>query len=310
MLGKGLESLIPKKDSPPAAKEPRGENPYSPPAPPAARSTYSFDSSAELLKARSGRESIFHIEVEKIKPNPYQPRRDFNKEDLAELAQSIREFGIIQPLIVTKIDKETATGTEVEYQLVAGERRLMAAKLLGLPRVPAIVKQIDFQRAKLEVALVENLQRTDLNPIETARAYARLEEEFGLTQREIAARVGRSRETIANTLRLLNLPEPIQEALAAGRINESQARILLAAASPAEQNELFENFLSGRQGKGRRAAAAPPDPEADYYKRRLEERLGAPVEIKRHKGKGRVILKFYSEAEWQNILDKLLGNGE
>ncbi len=254
------------------------------------------------------RESIFHIEVEKIKPNPYQPRRNFNEEDLKELANSIREFGIIQPLVVTKLEKETAGGTEVEYQLVSGERRLMAARLIGLERVPAIVKNLDYHRAKLEMALVENLQRTDLNPIEAARAYARLQDEFNLTQREIASRIGKSRETVANTIRLLSLPSHIQEALACGKINESQARMILAVSEPLKQNELFQKFLgSSPLAKSRVFSSKPVDPEAQYWARRLEEWLGAPVEVKRKGGKGKMVVKFHSEAEWQNILDKLLG---
>ncbi|MBI4034043.1 MAG: ParB/RepB/Spo0J family partition protein [Candidatus Brennerbacteria bacterium] len=299
MLGKGLESLIPKKDNPPSDKGTDSQM---------ARLGPSFDSEGEPPRTKSDRESIFHIEVEKIKPNPYQPRRDFNKEDLAELAQSIREFGIIQPLVVTRVEKDAPGGTEVEYQLVAGERRLMAAKLIGLPRVPAIVKRFDFHQAKLEVALIENIQRADLNPIEAARAYARLQDEFGLTQREIAAKIGKSRETVANTVRFLSLPSPIQEALSGGRINESQARLILAA-EPSRQNELFEKFLSGRSVAKAKSeeAAKPADPEANYWAKRLEERFGAPVEIQRKEGKGKMIVKFHSEAEWQSILDKLIG---
>jgi ParB/RepB/Spo0J family partition protein len=289
MLGKGLESLIPKKNERPSSP-PDGTGGSPAPAasdhlqPRSAGSDLRSETKpvgapelphgreAELKKGfvrkerfSPGSESIFHIEVEKIKPNPYQPRRSFNREDLAELAQSIREFGIIQPLVVTKIEKETPSGTEVEYQLIAGERRLMAAKLIGLRAVPTIVKRFDFHQAKLEVALVENIQRSNLNPIEAARAYARLQDEFNLTQREIAAKIGKSRETVANTVRLLSLPSSAQEALSAGRINESQARVLLASSDPVKQNELFEKFLGGKTAsKIRNEIPRPVDPEAKY----------------------------------------------
>src|ERR1051325_3504330 len=190
--------------------------------------------------------AIYQIEIEKIKPNPFQPRRHFDEVSLQELAQSIREFGVIQPIVVSKIIKETERGTEVEYQLIAGERRLMASKLLGLERVPAIVKKVDEHRIKLELALIENVQRSDLNAIEEAKAYARLQDEFGLAQREIAARVGKSREVVANTLRLLNLPQNIQEAVRLGKINQSQARTLLGIENVEEQNRIFESLLTHR----------------------------------------------------------------
>jgi ParB/RepB/Spo0J family partition protein len=151
-------------------------------------------------------EAVFHIEVEKIKPNPQQPRRDFNQDAIKELAASIREFGILQPLVVTKVVKEVPTGTDVEYYLIAGERRLRAAKYLGLERVPAVIKNVDLEKERLELAIIENLQRENLNPVEMGRAFARLQDEFRLTQREIAARLGKSREAVANTMRLLDLP--------------------------------------------------------------------------------------------------------
>ncbi len=142
------------------------------------------------------------IEVEKIKPNPYQPRKHFDNESLKELAESIREYGILQPLIVSRVEKETEFGRAVEYQLIAGERRLRAAQLLGLERVPAIIRPSLEERQKLEAAIIENIQRSDLNPLETARGFAKLADEFGLPQREIADRIGKSRAYVANMLRL------------------------------------------------------------------------------------------------------------
>ncbi len=167
--------------------------------------THSFEKK-HTANAAPKQESIFHIEVEKIVPNPYQPRKVFNAEEIQELADSIKEFGVLQPISVSKVVKETSSGTRVEYQLVAGERRLKAAKLAGLPRVPAIIRKGDTPKMKLELALIENIQRSNLNPLESARGYARLQDEFNLTQKDIAARVGKSRETVANTMRLLNLP--------------------------------------------------------------------------------------------------------
>jgi ParB family chromosome partitioning protein len=256
-------------------------------------------------------EHIFQIEADKIKPNPYQPRHEFNDEGLEELAQSIREFGIIQPLVVSKLIKETEMGTDVEYQLIAGERRLRAAKLAGLERVPAIVRKVDANKEKLEMALIENLQRHNLNPIEAAKAYSRLQDEFGLTQKEIAVRVGKSREAVANTMRLLNLPFYLQEALIRNKLNESQARTLLGIQNMEEQRRVFENILS--KGLSVRAVrteaqkAEPADPELAYWQKRLEEGLGMPVKILKNGNKGRVAIEFYSDEEWHGVLEKLLG---
>jgi len=183
-------------------------------------------------------DKIFQIETDKIKSNPYQPRHNFSEESIEELAESIREFGILEPLLVTRIEKETEHGTEVEYQLLAGERRLMAAKKLGLPTVPVIIKAPLEEKRKLELALIENIQREDLDLISKARAFERLIHEFGLTQQELAQRLGKSREVIANSLRLLQLPLEIQKALAAGVINEGHARALLLFTNP-EKEELF-----------------------------------------------------------------------
>ncbi len=234
MLGRGLESLIPPQDN----NAPQGvvagaQHEVSVPTKPVPpREEFIPTKPIGNIKKPIEGEHIFHLEVEKIKPNPHQPRREFDEELLKDLAASIREFGLLQPIVVSKIEKETDTGTQVEYQLIAGERRLRAAKILGLERVPAIIRSIMKDTEKLEMAIVENLQRENLNAIETARAYAKLQDEFGLTQREVAARLGKSRETIANTLRLLSLPSEIKEAVAKNKINESQARLLLTIEEP------------------------------------------------------------------------------
>ena len=355
-LGRGLESLIPKGGyqgggTPPNAPQgkPGAEpaKPANPPAPrfqaPASIHTASLPARQEpprvvaevrreepgrelhqetrpqnerMPKDRPEREAVFHIEVEKIHPNPYQPRHEFNPEELEELAQSIREYGIIQPLIVSKIVRETETGADVEYQLIAGERRLLAAKKIGLMRVPAIVRRADTPKMKLELALIENIQRSDLSPLETAKAYAKLQDEFGLAQREIAMRVGKSREVVANTLRLLNLPSEIQDALSRGEINESQALILLSATDAAEQMRLFRDLLRQKMSvrelrrktqTGTVAVSPLQNSEHRFWEEQLEEKLGAPVKVIGEKDRGRVVIEFFSEEERAELLHRLLG---
>lgn len=255
-------------------------------------------------------DAVFQIEVEKIQPNPYQPRRSVDKSGLEELAQSIREFGIIQPLIVSKAEKETEGGTSVEYQLIAGERRLQAAKLAGLERVPVIVRMLDFKKDKLTIALIENIQRADLNPIETARAYARLQDEFGFTQREVASRVSKSRESVANTLRLLSLPSHVQDAVSERKINESQARKLLSIKNLGEQDNAFERMI--KKGVVRKSRRSEPHPdqtrESNFWEKQLEEKLAVPVKVIKRGGGGKVVMKFFSEDDWRELMDKLLGD--
>jgi ParB family transcriptional regulator, chromosome partitioning protein len=262
---------------------------------------------------------IFHIETEKIKPNPFQPRREFGEESLQELASSIREFGILHPLVVTKHEAQNEFGTEVEYHLISGERRLRAAKMAGLERVPAIVKAMPSDRERLELAIIENIQRENLNPIETARAYAKLQDQFGLTQREVAVRVGKSREAIANAVRLLNLPSQMQDAVAQGRINESQARLLLMVSDMQEQQLLFADLvrdsLSVRELRSRikvkKESPAPivmenVDPETEELEERLREILGTKVRLQKEGQGGRLTINFYSPEELQAIIQKLV----
>lgn len=214
-LGSGLEALIPPKS--------KKTNVISP------------------EKGR-GKESVFLIEVEKIKPNPYQPRNEFDSDSLRELAGSIREFGILQPLIVSKEEKNFPGGSRVEYQLIAGERRLRAAKLAGFTQVPVIIRKPDAVR-KLEVSLVENIQRANLNAIERAIAFKRLMEEFSITQTEIASRIGQSREAVSNTLRLLELPADIQDFLRKGRISEGHARAIISVEGDKERRSIVDRIL-------------------------------------------------------------------
>ncbi len=217
-----LTPLIPKKESAPAAQG---------------------SASAPASASSNQPQAVYQIELEKIVPNPDQPRRTFDQEGLRELANSIREFGILQPIVVSQIKKEAVNGIEVEYQIIAGERRYMAAKLLGLARVPAIVRNVNLEREKLELGVIENLQREDLNPIEMARAFQRLQEEFRMTQREIAAKLGKSREVVANSVRLLDLPEDIQKAVEEGTVSESNARMLLALEDAGLQRRLLQEIV-------------------------------------------------------------------
>lgn len=270
-------------------------------------------------------EKVFQIEVEKIKPNPYQPRRIFTEESLKELADSIREFGILQPLLVLRKEKETEKGTEVEYQLIAGERRLMAAKMLGLITVPAIIKRDLEDQKKLELALIENIQREDLGIISKAKAFEKLINEFGLTQQELASRLGKSREAIANALRLLQLPLEIQAALDKGQINEGHARALLTLTNPEQRKILFKEILaknlSGREAmdlaqkylqtsgqtsnKVLRRQNVSNDPQDLEWKEKLEEFFQMPVFIKKKGERGAIEIKFFSEKDFNTILKKL-----
>ncbi|MFA6407688.1 MAG: ParB/RepB/Spo0J family partition protein [Candidatus Paceibacterota bacterium] len=335
MTGQGLESLIPNKHNKGAEEQnirtfvPReassNQSVHSSPTVSREISHYAspreevreVSETREVREVRESREkpvvqSIFHIEIEKIKPNPYQPRREFNVEELQELAQSIREFGVLQPIIVCKVIKEAESGAIVEYQLIAGERRFQASKIARLQHVPAIVKQVDAGRAKLEIALIENIQRSNLNPLESARAYSRLQDEFGVTQREIATRMGKSREAIANTMRLLNLPSNMQDALVQGKITESQGRALLAVQDPNAQRSLFDSLLHKKttmreMHQIQQKSLPPENPQQKFWEVQLEERFGAPIKIKRQAKGGAINIQFYSNEELQGILEKLLG---
>ena len=268
---------------------------------------------------------VFLIETNKISPNPHQPRRDFDENALRELASSIREFGILQPLIVTKLEKETETGTSVEYQLIAGERRWRASSLLGLERVPAIIRNTNLERDRLELAIIENVQRENLNPIEMARAYSKLQDDYNLTQREIATRLGKSREAVANTIRLLNLPTPIQESISKNQISESQGRLLLSVPDLIQQQSLFDDLLknnmSVRELKSRITRLNKPtepeslqpaptnSPENLFLQKQLEELLGTKVKVEKSGDSGKITIAFYSHEELQAWIQKLSVTG-
>src|SRR6185436_4436837 len=189
--------------------------------------------------------SIFWIDTDKIKPNPYQPRRDFDEARLQDLSDSIKQYGVLQPLTVSRLEVEKEGGGLVtEYELIAGERRLRASILAGVAQVPVIIRTGDTSIMKLELSIIENLQREDLNAVDRARAFQRLATEFKFTHNEIAKKMGRSREYVSNSLRILSLPEEIIQALSEGKITEGHTRpILMLADHPEEQIVLFKEIV-------------------------------------------------------------------
>ncbi|NLM37746.1 MAG: ParB/RepB/Spo0J family partition protein [Firmicutes bacterium] len=262
------------------------------------------------------------IPAENIEPNPYQPRRHFDPESLQELAASIKEHGVLQPLLVRK----KGDG----YQLIAGERRLRAAKQAGLRTVPVVVKELD-DRTIMEIALVENLQREDLNPMEEAEAYQRLMAEFQLTQEEVAKAVGKSRPAIANTLRLLHLAEPVQKMVAEGQLTMGHARALLSLEQPEQQlylsNKILQEKLSVREteelvrqillsGVSRETLAGETnkrkkerpklDPNLQAIIDDMTRIFGTKVSIKNSGDRGKIEIEYYSPEEFERITELLL----
>lgn len=264
-------------------------------------------------------QKIFWIEVEKIKPNPMQPRYDFDEEKLRDLADSIKEYGVLQPLIVVRKEMDAETGIKVEYELIAGERRLRASQMAGLFQIPVIIRDDEGDKIKLELAIIENLQREDLNPLERARAFRKLTEEFRLKHHEIAHRVGKSRVFVTNTLRLLNLPEEMQKGLRAGIVTEGHMRPLLMLSSRREEQtrlytDIIEKNLSVRDAEmiSRKIAVERarkkeniPDPDTKVLEDRLSESLGTRVQIERDGEKRKVQIEFFSDEELEAFLGKL-----
>lgn len=266
------------------------------------------------------KESVFWIELERIKPNPFQPRREFEETALKELAESIREYGVLQPIVVTRKElsgEGAGQVLSVEYELLAGERRLRAAKLVGLPHIPAIIRSDTSDKVKLELALVENLQRADLNPMEKARAFKQLIDQFGLRQIDVAEKIGKSREVVANTLRLLTLPEAMQEAVALGKITEGHTRpLLMLSGHPEDQTQLYQNILAqslsvrdaerAARNIARERVRASLDPETRMLQEKLENALGTRVHIERKGPKGKISIEFFSEEELKSISEKIV----
>jgi ParB family transcriptional regulator, chromosome partitioning protein len=269
---------------------------------------------AALIPQRSTEPGLTEVPLNRIRPNPLQPRRHFDEAELEALAASITEHGVLLPILVT----QTLDG----YQLVAGERRFRAAQLAGLERIPVVIRQV-ADRDQLELALVENLQREDLNPIEEAYAFRQLIDDFGLTQELIAARVGRARSTVANTLRLIELDEHIQQLIVEGRLTQGHARAL--GGLPTEQQArvgdiVVEQDLSTREAEElvRRlreprpeptvpAAAKPRDAELERVEDELRRSLGTKVTLARSRKGGRIIIEYYSDEELGQLYDRLIG---
>jgi len=277
VLGRGLGALIPAKETPPATP------------------------------------GLMVLALDQIAPNPYQPRKTFNEGSIDELARSVREHGIVQPLVVSRFGDR--------YRLIAGERRYRAAQKAGLTSVPVVIKDDLKEGDALQIALIENIQREDLNPIEEAMAYHQLHEEFGLTQEEISKRVGKERSTVANFLRLVKLPEPVKKLLASGQLSMGHARALLAVESPKKQEQLADRVvkrnLSVRQtemlasNSNGKQPAEKKEKEKDVFTRDAEEKLQrtlrTKVEIDRKRRGGVIRIRFASEDDLIRIYDDITG---
>jgi ParB family chromosome partitioning protein len=264
-------------------------------------------------------DAIFWIEVEKIHPNPYQPRREFDVAQLQTLADSIRQYGVLQALTVTRKEVEKPEGgIAVEYELISGERRLRASKLAGLKQVPAMVRSgEETDLMKLELAIIENIQREDLNAVDRARAFDKLAKEFGFKHAEIGKKVGKSREYVSNTLRLLMLPAPILDALSEGKITEGHARpLMMLVDKPEEQETLFKEIMFKKlnvrdaEGIARRIAFEKArkqmDPEMADLENKLKESLGTRVRIEKKDEGGKITIDFFNHDDLDVILGRLM----
>jgi ParB family chromosome partitioning protein len=263
----------------------------------------------------------FEIDLDRLIPNPQQPRTVFDEASLEDLAQSIRRNGVIQPILARRASSQAGAPGDVKFEIIAGERRWRAAQRAGLMKAPVIVRDVPDDRL-LEVALIENIQRDDLNPIEEAVAYRRLADELHLTQDAIAAAVGKDRSSVANTLRLLRLPDEVRNLVSEGSLSMGHARALLALDAPAVQRQLARDIvakgLSVRETEalvkrqGEPEPAPKPEPKRDPNTRAAEEKLrfalGTPVEIIRRGKGGKIQITFTSEAELDRLYEKLTGD--
>jgi len=268
-------------------------------------------------------DSIFWVETDKIRPNPYQPRREFDERALADLADSVRQYGVLQPLVVTRHEIEKPDGgLAVEYELIAGERRLRASQIARLQQVPVIIRAEEDGRMKLELAIIENLQREDLNPVDRARAFLRLAEEFTMTHAQIGKKMGKSREYVSNSLRLLQLPQEIMDGLQSGKISEGHARTLMMLIDrPEEQSTLFKEIvykkMSVRESEQvarsiakerARRKELPRDPKLEQYQKTLTEQLGTRVFIEQGLVGGKIVIDFFSPEDIETILAMIHGD--
>lgn len=310
-LGRGLSSLIPQKkpayqqaDKTDKISEPKddfnyfGTSPVAKKAEPALINPVAVNNNGGVLE----------INISKIIPNPHQPRLKIDELKLKELAASIKEHGVIQPLIVSK--------NNGDWEIIAGERRFLAAKIAGLEKVPVIVREASEQQ-KLELAVIENIQRHDLNPIEEAKALKKLTDEFDMGQEEIALKMGKSRSAVANKLRLLNLPIEIQRGLIDGQITEGHAKAILAIEDPEKQRALYDlilkNSLTVRQVENKTKEVMVRthkrnmqiDPEIKRIEDDLSQSLGTRVKLSKSGGGGKILIEYYSKEELDNILSHI-----
>ncbi len=281
-LGRGLGALIPQKSA----------------------NTSAVSNDTTTVAEPQGHEGQLQIAIASIVANPEQPRTHFKHQELEDLMNSIKEHGILQPITVSRADGG--------YEIIAGERRFRAAKMLGLATIPAVIRETDPQD-KLVLALIENIQREDLNPLEEARAYGRLFSEFGLTQEAVAKQVGKARSTVANTVRLLELPNEVQEAIAAGIVPSGSARAMLALPDVESQLAFFRKLVAGNMTSreaeaGVRSAGgrSRKDPAVLADEEHLRNILGTRVEIKKRNEKGSVVISFFSDEEYRAVMAKLL----
>ncbi|MCX6765642.1 MAG: ParB/RepB/Spo0J family partition protein [Candidatus Moranbacteria bacterium] len=299
-LGRGLASLIPQKNKGTQEQKNRetkeqknGE----------IKEQVNRNSEESFMQSK-----VSEIDINLIDSNPHQPRLQIDEEKLVGLAQSIKQHGIIQPLVVSQ------NGSR--FELIAGERRFQAAKQVGLSTVPIVIREAK-EKEKLELALVENVQRYDLNAVEEARAYKKLTDDFQMSQEEVALRIGKSRSSVANKIRLLGLPVEIQRALAGGQITEGHAKAILAMDNPEKQRVLFELIIKQNltvrqtENKTREISVRPHkrilniDPQIKELEDKLVGFLGTKVKIAKSGGGGRIIIEYYSEEELNNILNKI-----
>jgi ParB family transcriptional regulator, chromosome partitioning protein len=268
--------------------------------------------------------SIFWVEVDKIKPNPFQPRREFDEEALKALADSIKQYGVLQALVVTRKEYVRDDGLGVEYELIAGERRLRASKMAGLAQVPVIIRMGEGEEnrddlMKLELAIIENVQREDLNPVERAKAFKKLADQFGFKHHQIAQKIGKSRVYVTNSMRILDLPEEMLTALSEGKINEGHTRpLLMLIDRPEEQKVLFQDIMLHKMNvrdaevAARRIAIervrkinASIDPEICALEEKFAESLGTRVKIEKKENGGKLMIEFFSNDDLQDILNML-----
>lgn len=268
--------------------------------------------------------SIFWVEVDKIKPNPFQPRREFDEDALKALADSIKQYGVLQALVVTRKEIIKEDGLVVEYELIAGERRLRASKMAGLSQVPVIIRvgegeEMKDDLMKLELAIIENVQREDLNPVERAKAFKKLSDQFGFKHHQIAQKIGKSRVYVTNTMRILELPEEILNALSEGKINEGHTRpLLMLCERPEEQRVLFQDIILRKMNVREAEQAARKiaiervrkidanlDPEISAFEEKFAETLGTRVKIEKKENGGKLTIDFFSNDDLEDILKML-----